>query len=102
MSCRNRAGVIINNVVANINLDMFPPLFPLEMVRGHGLSESDLGDRLRAAAEVSSAASQPPIERRFVPFRAGGPTLRAALRPLQRKRSAAVLTDQDLEQAVRD
>ena len=47
----SRPTVDINNVVANINLDMFLPLFPLDMVRGYGLSESDLGDRLRAAAE---------------------------------------------------
>ena len=47
----SRPTVDINNVVANINLDMFLPLFPLEVVRGYGLGESDLGDRLRAAAE---------------------------------------------------
>ncbi len=47
----SRPTVDMNNVVANINLDMFLPLFPLEVVRGYGLGESDLGERLRAAAE---------------------------------------------------
>ena len=32
----SRPTVDINNVVANINLDMFLPLFPLDMVRGYG------------------------------------------------------------------
>ena len=54
----SRPTVDIHNVVANINLDMFLPLFPLETVRGYGLAESDLGDRLKAAAESIGIAVQ--------------------------------------------
>lgn len=35
------------SLVANLNLDMFLPLFPLRLVTAFGLNESDLGDRLR-------------------------------------------------------
>lgn len=45
-----RSTVEMHQVVANINLDMFLPIVPLRMVRGYGLGESDLSDRLRGAA----------------------------------------------------
>jgi Zn-dependent M28 family amino/carboxypeptidase len=40
------------SIVANINMDMFLPLFPMKSVMVLGLDESDLGDRVR---EVASA-----------------------------------------------
>ena len=38
------------NLVANINMDMFLPLFPMKSVMVLGLDESDLGDDIRAVA----------------------------------------------------
>ena len=38
------------SIVANINMDMFLPLFPMKSVMVLGLDESDLGDRMRAVA----------------------------------------------------
>lgn len=38
------------SLVANLNLDMFLPLFPLRLLTAFGLNESDLGDRLRDVA----------------------------------------------------
>lgn len=37
-------------IVANLNMDMFLPLFPLKSVIAQGLEESDLGDVLREVA----------------------------------------------------
>lgn len=45
-----RPTVPLGNVVANINIDLYLPLFPLEQVRGSGLQESDLAGHLEAAA----------------------------------------------------
>lgn len=39
------------SLVANLNLDMFLPLFPLKILTVFGLNESELGERVRAAAE---------------------------------------------------
>lgn len=39
-----------NDIVADLNLDMFMPLFPLKIITAMGLNESDLGDRLREVA----------------------------------------------------
>lgn len=49
-----RAGI-----VANINMDMFLPLFPMKSVMVLGLDESDLGDRVRDAAARSGLAVMP-------------------------------------------
>jgi Zn-dependent M28 family amino/carboxypeptidase len=38
-------------IVANINMDMFLPLFPMKSVTVLGLDESDLGDRVRDVAK---------------------------------------------------
>ena len=38
------------SIVANINMDMFLPLFPMKSVMVFGLDESDLGDRVRDSA----------------------------------------------------
>ena len=48
-----RAGI-----VANINMDMFLPLFPMKSVMVLGLDESDLGDRVREVAARSGLARQ--------------------------------------------
>ncbi len=40
------------SMVADINVDMFLPIFPLKTLTVYGLDESDLGDMARAAAET--------------------------------------------------
>jgi Zn-dependent M28 family amino/carboxypeptidase len=42
-----------SSIVANINMDMFLPLYPMKSVMVLGLDESDLGDRVRDAAKRS-------------------------------------------------
>jgi Zn-dependent M28 family amino/carboxypeptidase len=44
------------SIVADINMDMFLPLFPMTSVMVLGLDESDLGDRLREVAAQSGIA----------------------------------------------
>lgn len=39
------------SMVANLNVDMFLPLFPLRLLTVYGLEESDLGAQVRAVAE---------------------------------------------------
>jgi Zn-dependent M28 family amino/carboxypeptidase len=38
------------SIVANLNVDMFLPLFPLRILTVYGLNESDLGDEARSVA----------------------------------------------------
>ena len=38
------------NMVANLNMDMFLPLYPLRLLTVYGLNESDLGDDMRHVA----------------------------------------------------
>ena len=38
-------------MVADLNMDMFLPLYPLHSVTVYGLNESDLGDTLRKVAQ---------------------------------------------------
>jgi Zn-dependent M28 family amino/carboxypeptidase len=40
-----------SSIVANINMDMFLPLFPMKSVMVLGLDESDLGDQVRDVAK---------------------------------------------------
>jgi Zn-dependent M28 family amino/carboxypeptidase len=47
------------SIVANINMDMFLPLFPMRSVMVLGLDESDLGDRVRDVAARSGLAVGP-------------------------------------------
>jgi len=42
--------VDLKNVIADINLDMYLPLFPLKELRAYGLGESDLAGYLQTAA----------------------------------------------------
>ncbi|MCU1233161.1 MAG: peptidase [Candidatus Solibacter sp.] len=56
-------------IVADINLDMFMPLFDLKWIEVQGLAESTLGDTIRAAAteyQVQVQADKEPEQNRFV------------------------------------
>ena len=56
-------------MVADINMDMFLPLFPLHYLEVQGLSESTLGDDIRAvstAANVEVQADKEPDANRFI------------------------------------
>lgn len=56
-------------IVANINMDMFLPLFPMKTVMVLGLDESDLGDDVRAVASAMDVAVQSdpePHRNRFI------------------------------------
>lgn len=58
-----------NGIVANINMDMFLPLFPLKYLEVQGLDESTLGDAVRAVARrhgVEAIADQEPARNRFI------------------------------------
>jgi len=57
------------NLVANINMDMFLPLFPMKTVMVLGLDESSLGDDIRAVAQALGVAVQAdpePQRNRFI------------------------------------
>jgi Zn-dependent M28 family amino/carboxypeptidase len=56
-------------IVADINLDMFLPLYPLKVIEVQGLTESSLGDQVRAAAEglgVQVQSDREPEQNRFI------------------------------------
>jgi hypothetical protein len=56
-------------IVADINMDMFLPLFPLRFLEVQGLNESTLGDDIRAAASAASVeiqADKDPNANRFI------------------------------------
>lgn len=57
------------SLVANLNFDMFLPLFPLRSIMTLGLDESDLGDAMRQAATEFGVAVQvdpEPLRNRFI------------------------------------
>jgi Zn-dependent M28 family amino/carboxypeptidase len=61
--------VPFKNIVADINLDMFLPLYPLKVIEVQGLMESTLGESVKAAAEVDGVQvqiDQEPAENRFI------------------------------------
>lgn len=61
--------VPFKQIVADINLDMFLPLYPLKVIEVQGLMESTLGDAVKAAAEadgVAVQADQEPEQNRFI------------------------------------
>jgi Zn-dependent M28 family amino/carboxypeptidase len=61
--------VPLNRIVANVNTDMFLPLFPLKMLMVLGLDESDLGQDVRATASelgLTVQADPEPQRNRFV------------------------------------
>ncbi len=56
-------------IVADLNMDMFLPLFPLKWLEVQGLNESTLGDDVRRAAESSGVkvqADKEPNRNRFI------------------------------------
>jgi len=58
-----------DGLVANINMDMFLPLFPMKTLMVLGLDESDLGDDVRAVATAMNVAVQAdpePHRNRFI------------------------------------
>jgi Zn-dependent M28 family amino/carboxypeptidase len=46
------------NLVADLNLDMFLPLYPLRLLTVYGLNESDLGDDVRQVAKAMNVELQ--------------------------------------------
>ena len=50
------------SIVADINTDMFLPIFPLKIVTVYGLDESELGDDIRQIAAKENVAVQPDPE----------------------------------------
>jgi Zn-dependent M28 family amino/carboxypeptidase len=50
------------SMIANINVDMFLPIVPLKVLTVLGLSESDLGDMAREAAQAHGVRVQPDPE----------------------------------------
>lgn len=57
------------SIVADLNMDMFLPLFPLKYLEVQGLGESTLGDDIRAvcrAAGVEVQADKQPDHNRFI------------------------------------
>ncbi len=56
-------------IVADINMDMYLPLFPLKYLEVQGLGESTLGDDVRAVAEAAGVqvqADKEPEHNRFI------------------------------------
>ncbi len=51
-----------DNIVADLNTDMFLPIFPMKIITIYGLAESDLGDIARKAAEQEGVKPQPDPE----------------------------------------
>ena len=54
--------VLPKSLVADINTDMFLPIFPLKLLTVYGLSESDLGDAAVRAAQKEGVGAQPDPE----------------------------------------
>jgi Zn-dependent M28 family amino/carboxypeptidase len=64
-----RPTVPFDSIVADINLDMFLPLYPLKVIEVQGLTESSLGDRVREAAKqqgVEVQTDREPEQNRFI------------------------------------
>jgi hypothetical protein len=65
----SRPTVERKHIVADINLDMFMPLFELKWIEVQGLAESTLGDTIREAAKeygVQVQADKEPEQNRFI------------------------------------
>jgi Zn-dependent M28 family amino/carboxypeptidase len=64
-----RPPIPISHIVANVNTDMFLPLFPLKTLMVLGLDESDLGGDIRAVAnelKLGVQADPEPNRNRFI------------------------------------
>ena len=64
-----RPTVPFKQIVANINLDMFLPLYPLKVIEVQGFAESSLGESVRAAAKtlgVEVQTDREPEQNRFI------------------------------------
>jgi hypothetical protein len=65
----SRPTVPVSNIVADINLDMFLPLYDLKVLEVQGLAESTLGDVVRVAAKsvgVDVQTDREPDQNRFI------------------------------------
>jgi hypothetical protein len=61
--------VPFDKIVANINLDMFLPLYPLKVIEVQGFAESSLGESVRASAKelgVEVQTDREPDQNRFI------------------------------------
>jgi Zn-dependent M28 family amino/carboxypeptidase len=61
--------VPFENIVGDINLDMFLPLYPLKVIEVQGLAESSLGESVRAVAKAQGVEVQvdrEPDQNRFI------------------------------------
>ncbi len=61
--------VPFKNIVADLNLDMYLPLYPLKVIEVQGLAESSLGESARAAARsqgVDVQTDREPEQNRFI------------------------------------
>ena len=47
------------SIVADVNIDMFLPLYPLNLLTCYGLEESSIGDDVRAVAHEMGIDMQP-------------------------------------------
>jgi len=64
-----RPTVPFKQIVADINLDMFLPLYPLKVIEVQGLTESSLGETVRDAAKalgVDVQTDREPEQNRFI------------------------------------
>jgi hypothetical protein len=60
---------VVGPIVADINMDMYLPLFPLKYLEVQGLGESTLGDDVRSVAETAGVqiqADKEPEHNRFI------------------------------------
>jgi hypothetical protein len=65
----NRPTVPFKQIVADLNLDMFLPLYALKVIEVQGLAESSLGESARAAAKtlgVDVQTDREPEQNRFI------------------------------------
>ncbi|HMK28477.1 MAG TPA: M28 family metallopeptidase [Terriglobales bacterium] len=64
-----RPTVSPGSIIANINIDMFLPIFPLRVLTVYGLAESDLGDLVTEVARSQGLRVQPdpePLRNAFI------------------------------------
>jgi Zn-dependent M28 family amino/carboxypeptidase len=58
----NNPTVPARSIVANINTDMFLPLFPMKRLTIYGLDESEVGDEAASAAKATGVIPEPDPE----------------------------------------